>query len=83
VCPIFHLRAVKELTLAYFYMERATKEQDEDVDPLPKVAYATLKDRQLKELLSTYDLSSTGGRESCIRRHERYALIPRFLCGLR
>jgi E3 ubiquitin-protein ligase RAD18 len=44
----------------------------EDTEPLPTPTYATMKDKQIKDLLLTYDLLVTGDRTELITRHEQY-----------
>jgi hypothetical protein len=41
--------------------------------PLPKASYTILKDKQIRDLLATQDLSTTGDRSQLISRHERSA----------
>jgi hypothetical protein len=43
-------------------------------DPLPKVSYDTMKDKQIKNLLSEHNLSIVGDRDKLIARHRRYVL---------
>ncbi|KAG9008841.1 E3 ubiquitin-protein ligase rad18 [Tulasnella sp. JGI-2019a] len=42
---------------------------------LPREAYDTLKDKQLRERLARFDLSTTGSRAKLQARHERWAVI--------
>ncbi|KAK7689073.1 hypothetical protein QCA50_007764 [Cerrena zonata] len=43
--------------------------------PIPKVAYHTLKEKRLREMLSDHDLPTTGDKDTLIRRHERWVLV--------
>lgn len=43
--------------------------------PIPKVAYHTLKEKRLREMLSDHDLPTTGDKDTLIRRHERWVLL--------
>jgi E3 ubiquitin-protein ligase RAD18 len=50
----------------------AREKPDAELDtPLPKVSYAVLKDRQIRDLLAENDLSTAGDRSQLIARHER------------
>ncbi|KAG9051067.1 E3 ubiquitin-protein ligase rad18 [Tulasnella sp. UAMH 9824] len=42
---------------------------------LPKEAYDTLKDKQLRERLARFDLSTTGNRAKMQARHERWVIL--------
>ncbi|KAG8935085.1 E3 ubiquitin-protein ligase rad18 [Tulasnella sp. 417] len=42
---------------------------------LPKEAYDTLKDKQLRERLARFDLSTTGSRAKMQARHERWVVL--------
>ncbi|KAH8833916.1 hypothetical protein DL96DRAFT_1578830 [Flagelloscypha sp. PMI_526] len=48
---------------------------DVEQDPLPKVAYDTLKDKQLKERLSEHDLSIVGDRKTLVERHQQWVML--------
>lgn len=53
------------------------KGSDSDEEhPLPIQTYATLKDRQLKDMLQKHDLPVTGDRSNWEQRHQRYVLSP-------
>lgn len=43
----------------------------EDNFRLPKASYATLKDKQLKEILLEHSLPTTGDRSVWIQRHQQ------------
>lgn len=45
------------------------------MEKLPKVAYAVLKDKALKDLLVSQRLPSTGDRGTWILRHQRYVCL--------
>ncbi|KIY66055.1 hypothetical protein CYLTODRAFT_491794 [Cylindrobasidium torrendii FP15055 ss-10] len=53
---------------------RAT-DSDDEPSPLPKVSYDTLKDRQIKELLSEQGLPTTGDRQLLIKRHQQWVIM--------
>lgn len=55
-------------------MHRMKGRDSDDEHPLPIQTYATLKDRQLKEMLQEHDLPVTGNRSKWEQRHQRYAL---------
>ncbi|KAF8061598.1 hypothetical protein FPV67DRAFT_1422352 [Lyophyllum atratum] len=49
---------------------------DDEVNfALPKASYATLKDKQLKEMLVEHGLPTTGDRNQWIHRHQRWVMI--------
>ena len=50
------------------YREKACPELD---TPIPKASYTVLKDKQIRDLLATHDLSIFGDRSQLIARHER------------
>ena len=39
--------------------------------PIPKASYSVLKDKQIRDLLTTHELSTAGDRSQIISRHER------------
>jgi E3 ubiquitin-protein ligase RAD18 len=45
--------------------------------PIPKVSYAVVKEKQIRDLLDDYGLSITGDRPQLIARHERSVLLLR------
>lgn len=59
-----------------FRMHRMKGSVSDDEHPLPIQTYATLKDRQLKEMLQEYDLLVSGDRSNWEQRHQRYAFSP-------
>lgn len=54
--------------------KKKSSETDEDF-PLPKASYATLKDKQLKEMLQEHDLPITGDRPQWEQRHQRWVMM--------
>ncbi|KAI0318436.1 hypothetical protein OF83DRAFT_1182403 [Amylostereum chailletii] len=48
---------------------------DDDDNYIPKVSYAVLKDKQLRDLLSEHELPSTGDRHVLIARHQRWVAL--------
>ncbi|CAL1703473.1 unnamed protein product [Somion occarium] len=48
---------------------------DDDASPIPKVAYHTLKEKRLREMLADHDLPNNGDKDTLIKRHERWALL--------
>jgi hypothetical protein len=59
-----------------FHPPRRIPSDSDDEHPLPIQTYATLKDRQIKEMLHQYDLPVNGNRTIWEHRHQRYALFP-------
>ncbi|KAJ3820879.1 hypothetical protein F5878DRAFT_618567 [Lentinula raphanica] len=55
--------------------ERASSLEEETDYPLPSKSYDTLKDKQVRELLSEHDLPTTGDRKTIIARHQRWVTI--------
>ena len=53
---------------------RYHSDSDEE-SPLPKVSYATLKERQIKELLQEHGLPITGDRNQLEQRHQKYIFV--------
>ncbi|KAJ2925213.1 hypothetical protein H1R20_g11894, partial [Candolleomyces eurysporus] len=53
---------------------RHHSDSDEE-SPLPKVSYATLKERQIKELLQEHNLPVTGDRNQLEQRHQRWVML--------
>ncbi|KAJ3550754.1 hypothetical protein NMY22_g257 [Coprinellus aureogranulatus] len=53
---------------------QATAESD-DEGPLPKVTYATLKERQIKDLLQEHNLSTQGDRATLEQRHKKWVML--------
>ncbi|EAU88094.2 hypothetical protein CC1G_11517 [Coprinopsis cinerea okayama7 len=49
-------------------------DSDEDF-PLPKASYATLKEKQIKEMLSEHGLPTHGDRSTLEQRHQRWVII--------
>ncbi|KAF6758258.1 hypothetical protein DFP72DRAFT_888528 [Ephemerocybe angulata] len=49
--------------------------EDDEESPLPKVSYATLKDRQLKDLLAEHNLSVNGERSTLEQRHQKWVML--------
>ena len=45
---------------------------DQDTDPLPKIAYNTVTQKRLREILEELDLPTTGDRSAMAARHSRY-----------
>jgi len=62
------------LSALNFKMHRMKGRDSDDEHPLPIQTYATLKDRQLKEMLQEHDLPVTGNRSNWEQRHQRYVL---------
>ncbi|KAF9821589.1 hypothetical protein IEO21_00435 [Rhodonia placenta] len=60
---------------------RRSKEKERDTSKtpdegyLPKVAYHTLKDKRINDLLNEYDLPTSGDRAAGIRRHEKWVVL--------
>ncbi|KAL0947506.1 hypothetical protein HGRIS_013606 [Hohenbuehelia grisea] len=48
---------------------------DADLIALPKAAYGTLKDKQLKAMLVEHELPTTGDRNTWIARHEQWVML--------
>lgn len=57
---------------AYFRTTLMRMTISEPLDRLPKVSYAVLKDRQIRELLQEEKLSTNGDRSTLESRHARY-----------
>ena len=55
---------------------RRKASDSDDEYPLPIQTYATLKDRQIKEMLQQYELPVNGNRAIWEQRHQRYASSP-------
>ncbi|KAJ3509958.1 hypothetical protein NMY22_g16122 [Coprinellus aureogranulatus] len=53
---------------------QATADSD-DEGPLPKVTYATLKERQIKDLLQEHNLSTQGDRATLEQRHKKWVML--------
>ncbi|KAI0045147.1 hypothetical protein FA95DRAFT_1561436 [Auriscalpium vulgare] len=51
------------------------KDRTGDDAPLPKVSYAVLKEKQIRELLAEHDLPTTGERSLLIARHQRWITL--------
>jgi E3 ubiquitin-protein ligase RAD18 len=51
--------------------KRQAASDSEDEGPLPKVTYATLKERQIKDLLQQHQLSVQGDRATLEQRHKK------------
>ncbi|KAI0303529.1 hypothetical protein B0F90DRAFT_1711692 [Multifurca ochricompacta] len=51
------------------------KHEAEVDNPLPKASYTVLKDKQIRDLLAAYNLSTTGDRPQLIARHERWVAL--------
>ncbi|PPQ75450.1 hypothetical protein CVT24_013333 [Panaeolus cyanescens] len=49
--------------------------KDDDEDPLPMATYATLKDRQLKDMLLECELWTSGDRGMWEERHKRWVMM--------
>jgi hypothetical protein len=62
-------RLLGESSDVVFLLRKKSSEMDEF--PLPKASYATLKDKQLKEMLQEHDLPTTGDRPQWEQRHQR------------
>ena len=54
---------------------RRKASDSDDEYPLPIQTYATLKDKQLKEMLQQYGLPVNGSRAIWEQRHQRYDLV--------
>ena len=50
---------------------KARASDEDEGKYLPKASYTVLKDKQLRELLSKYELSTAGDRNALIARHQR------------
>ena len=59
----------------YSLRPRRKASDSDDEYPLPIQTYATLKDKQLKEMLQQYGLPVNGGRAIWEQRHQRYDLV--------
>ncbi|KAJ7632106.1 hypothetical protein FB45DRAFT_911472 [Roridomyces roridus] len=46
-----------------------------DQDPLPKVAYDTLKEKQLRDKLTEHGLSTSGTHAQMVARHQQWTLL--------
>jgi E3 ubiquitin-protein ligase RAD18 len=55
---------------------RKTGSDSDDEYPLPISTYTTLKDKQLKDMLTQQNLPLTGDRAIWEHRHQRYTLRP-------
>ena len=54
--------------------------QESDPDHrLPKLNYHTMKEKQIRELLSQVELSTTGDKNTLMARHQQYGFIY-FVC---
>jgi E3 ubiquitin-protein ligase RAD18 len=47
---------------------------DEHAEPLPKVAYDTISQKRLREILEEQELPATGDRPAMVARHARYVV---------
>jgi len=54
--------------------EREKSDAERDT-PLPKASYTVLKEKQIRDLLAAYDLSTSGDRSQLIARHERWVAV--------
>jgi len=54
--------------------EREKPDAEPDT-PLPKASYTVLKEKQIRDLLAAYDLSTSGDRPQLIARHERWVSV--------
>jgi E3 ubiquitin-protein ligase RAD18 len=54
---------------------RKTGSDSDDEYPLPISTYTTLKDKQLKDMLTQQNLPLTGDRANWEQRHQRYAFL--------
>ncbi|KAL4065277.1 hypothetical protein J3A83DRAFT_4166584 [Scleroderma citrinum] len=54
---------------------RAGGDSDEAMERLPKVSYAVLKDKAVKDLLLSQKLPTTGDRSVWIPRHQRWVMM--------
>lgn len=57
------------------FSARTKAKVDDDASPIPKVAYHTLKEKRLREMLADHDLPNNGDKDTLIKRHERWALL--------
>ncbi|EMD34430.1 hypothetical protein CERSUDRAFT_97689 [Gelatoporia subvermispora B] len=46
-----------------------------NADPLPKMSYDVLKDKRIQEYLMEHDLPTTGSRDACIARHQKWVML--------
>jgi len=58
---------------ASHHREKSDAERD---TPLPKASYTVLKEKQIRDLLAAYDLTTSGDRSQLIARHERSVRPP-------
>lgn len=54
---------------------KASSDSDEEMERLPKVSYAVLKDKALKDLLNSQRLPTAGDRSAWILRHRRWVMM--------
>ncbi|KAH9955636.1 hypothetical protein BC827DRAFT_1236238 [Russula dissimulans] len=54
--------------------EREKPDAEPDT-PLPKASYTVLKEKQIRDFLAAYDLSTSGDRSQLIARHERWVAV--------
>jgi len=60
------------------HSEQLLSAQESDPDHrLPKLNYHTMKEKQIRELLSQAELSTTGDKNALMARHQQYS----FLCS--
>lgn len=57
--------------IALFLLLTSNRIAEDDGDHLPTVTYSTMKDKQLRELLDHYNLSTAGDRAAMIARHTK------------
>lgn len=69
--PSHHLFLIEPHTDRY----NSKSKLEPSATPIPKVAYHTLKEKRLREMLSDHDLPTTGDKDTLIRRHERWVLV--------
>ena len=61
------------------HSERSLSAQESDPDHrLPKLNYHTMKEKQIRELLSQAELSTSGDKNALMARHQQYI----FLCSV-
>ncbi|KAF6758568.1 hypothetical protein DFP72DRAFT_176318 [Ephemerocybe angulata] len=68
-------RLVEADAAAQGQVRRHGDSNDDEESPLPKVLYATLKDRKLKDLLAEHNLSVLGERSTLEQRHQKWVML--------
>jgi len=60
------------MSVLFQLLANTNSDSDDEIERLPKVSYAVLKDKALKDLLVSQRLPTNGDRNTWILRHRRY-----------